>query len=226
MIRSRLRECGACKQPVTEAQVGRTVGEAIVELEPQALSEGERRVQAAHRQAVARARRLQDAEGERRSLERHQRHAHQAHVRVPGRPSHRLRFGRPDRLSHANRGHRRRLCGPNPALHPTAADGIMSGPRSAKWNRATIGRRSRSCSANTEGHWSWTGGGPELRSRHRPRSDRARYDPATDATEIVWRNVGRVRDIAQLPSGKLLIAVDAGTPKSSDRGRIVELSPR
>ena len=53
-----------------------------------------------------------------------------------------------------------------------------------------------------------------------------RYDPATDKTEIVRRNVGRVRDIAQLPSGKLLIAVDAGSPKSSDRGRIIELSPR
>jgi glucose/arabinose dehydrogenase len=52
-----------------------------------------------------------------------------------------------------------------------------------------------------------------------------RYDPATDKTEIVLRNVGRVRDIAQLPSGKLLIAVDAGSPKPSDRGRIIELSP-
>jgi aldose sugar dehydrogenase len=53
-----------------------------------------------------------------------------------------------------------------------------------------------------------------------------RYDPATDQTEIVLRNVGRVRDIAQLPSGKLLIAVDAGSPKPSDRGRIIELSSR
>jgi glucose/arabinose dehydrogenase len=53
-----------------------------------------------------------------------------------------------------------------------------------------------------------------------------RYDPATDVTEIVLRNVGRVRDIAQLPSGKLLIAVDEGSPKSQDRGRIIELTPR
>jgi glucose/arabinose dehydrogenase len=52
-----------------------------------------------------------------------------------------------------------------------------------------------------------------------------RYDLATDETEIVLRNVGRVRDIAQLPSGKLLIAVDRGSPKPSDRGRIIELSP-
>jgi glucose/arabinose dehydrogenase len=52
-----------------------------------------------------------------------------------------------------------------------------------------------------------------------------RYDPATDETQIVMRNVGRVRDIAQFPSGKLLIAVDAGSPRASDRGRIIELSP-
>ena len=52
-----------------------------------------------------------------------------------------------------------------------------------------------------------------------------RYDPATDETEVVLRNVGRIRDIAQLPSGKLLIAVDAKSPKPSDRGRIIELSP-
>ena len=53
-----------------------------------------------------------------------------------------------------------------------------------------------------------------------------RYNPATGETEIVLRNVGRVRDIAQLPSGKLLIAVDARSPKPSDRGRIIELTPR
>jgi len=53
-----------------------------------------------------------------------------------------------------------------------------------------------------------------------------RSDPVADETRVVLQNVGRVRDIAQLPSGKLLIAVDAGSPKSSDRGRIIELSPR
>jgi aldose sugar dehydrogenase len=53
-----------------------------------------------------------------------------------------------------------------------------------------------------------------------------RYDPATDVTEIVLRNVGRVRDIAQLPNGKLLIAVDAGSPRAADRGRIIVLSPQ
>ena len=52
-----------------------------------------------------------------------------------------------------------------------------------------------------------------------------RYDPATDETEIVLTNVGRVRDIAQLPSGRLLIAVDAGSPSPSDLGRIIQVQP-
>ena len=52
-----------------------------------------------------------------------------------------------------------------------------------------------------------------------------RYDPATDETEIVLTSVGRVRDVAQLPSGKLLISVDAGSPTPSKSGRIIQLSP-
>ncbi len=52
-----------------------------------------------------------------------------------------------------------------------------------------------------------------------------RYDPTTDETEIVLERVGRVRDIAQLPSGTLLISVDAGSPNPADRGRIIQLSP-
>ncbi|MEJ2312596.1 MAG: PQQ-dependent sugar dehydrogenase [Gemmatimonadales bacterium] len=52
-----------------------------------------------------------------------------------------------------------------------------------------------------------------------------RYDPATDETEIVVAGVGRVRDVAQLPSGKLLISVDAGSPNASNSGRIIQLPP-
>ena len=52
-----------------------------------------------------------------------------------------------------------------------------------------------------------------------------RYDPSTDVTQIVFSKVGRVRDIARMPSGKLLIAVDRGSPKSADQGRIIEISP-
>jgi glucose/arabinose dehydrogenase len=52
-----------------------------------------------------------------------------------------------------------------------------------------------------------------------------RYDPATDETEIVLARVGRVRDVAQLPGGRLLISVDAGSPNPPDPGRIIRLSP-
>ncbi len=52
-----------------------------------------------------------------------------------------------------------------------------------------------------------------------------RYDPATDETEIVVARIGRVRDVAQLPSGKLLISVDAGSPNASSSGRIIQLPP-
>ena len=51
-----------------------------------------------------------------------------------------------------------------------------------------------------------------------------RYDPASDETEIVLESVGRVRDVVQLPSGNLLISVDAGSPNVSDTGRIIQLS--
>jgi aldose sugar dehydrogenase len=52
-----------------------------------------------------------------------------------------------------------------------------------------------------------------------------RYDPSTDVTQIVFAKVGRVRDVARMPSGKLLIAIDRGSPMSADRGRIIEISP-
>lgn len=53
------------------------------------------------------------------------------------------------------------------------------------------------------------------------RNELLRYDPVTDETEVVLERVGRVRDIAQLPSGGLLIAVDAGSPGASHTGRII-----
>jgi glucose/arabinose dehydrogenase len=52
-----------------------------------------------------------------------------------------------------------------------------------------------------------------------------RFDPATGETEIVLADVGRVRDVAQLPSGSLLISVDPKSPDPSDSGRIIKLSP-
>ncbi len=57
------------------------------------------------------------------------------------------------------------------------------------------------------------------------RQDLIRYDPITDETETVLDRVGRVRSIASLPGGQLLISVDAGSPNARDRGRILRLSP-
>ena len=57
------------------------------------------------------------------------------------------------------------------------------------------------------------------------RHDLLRYDPLTDETEVVLAGVGRVRDIARLPGGDFLIAVDAGSPSASLTGRIIRLSP-
>lgn len=53
-----------------------------------------------------------------------------------------------------------------------------------------------------------------------------RYNPKTDQTEIVVPNVGRVRDIAQLPSGDLLILLDKSSPSLWSKGRLVKLSPK
>ena len=52
------------------------------------------------------------------------------------------------------------------------------------------------------------------------------YDIDTDQTLILLNNVGRVRDVVELPSGRLLILLDAGSPNASDTGRVVKLTPR
>ena len=70
---------------------------------------------------------------------------------------------------------------------------------------------------------SWNGS--VLMGALRPQ-DLLRYNLDTDETEIVLTNVGRVRDVAQLPSGNLLILVDAGSPNDADEGRIIKLTPR
>ena len=50
-----------------------------------------------------------------------------------------------------------------------------------------------------------------------------RYDPETDKTENVMPDIGRIRDIAQLPSGNLVILIDHHSPNSKDKGRVVKL---
>ncbi len=52
------------------------------------------------------------------------------------------------------------------------------------------------------------------------------YNLQTGKTEIVLENIGRVRDIAQLSNGNLIVLVDAGSPNSSDKGRIMEIWPK
>ena len=52
-----------------------------------------------------------------------------------------------------------------------------------------------------------------------------RYDPATDLTEVVLPKVGRVRDVAQLPSGNLVALIEQSSPGLQDKGRLVKLSP-
>ncbi len=51
------------------------------------------------------------------------------------------------------------------------------------------------------------------------------YKESTDQTSILASNLGRIRDIAQLPSGDLLILIDLGSPSPSDEGRVLKLSP-
>jgi len=51
-----------------------------------------------------------------------------------------------------------------------------------------------------------------------------RYDLDTDETEIVLPNAGRVRDVAQLPGGDLVILIDQNSPELSSKGRVVKLT--
>ena len=52
------------------------------------------------------------------------------------------------------------------------------------------------------------------------------YNPATDQTEIVMPKAGRVRDVAQLPSGNLIILIEKSSPRWWNKGRVVKLVPK
>ncbi len=52
------------------------------------------------------------------------------------------------------------------------------------------------------------------------------YDVDTDSTDIVLSQIGRVRDVAQLPSGHLVILIDQHSPGWRDKGRVVKLIPK
>ncbi len=52
------------------------------------------------------------------------------------------------------------------------------------------------------------------------------YSPESGRTSILLDRIGRVRDVAQLPSGGLLILLDYRSPKLEDSGRIVKITPK
>jgi glucose/arabinose dehydrogenase len=52
------------------------------------------------------------------------------------------------------------------------------------------------------------------------------YHQDTDETEIVLHKAGRVRDVAQLPSGNLVVLIEKSSPGWLDKGRLVKLTPR
>lgn len=49
------------------------------------------------------------------------------------------------------------------------------------------------------------------------------YDQSTGRTKKLWAGIGRVRDIAELPSGNLVILLDKGSPKDANVGRVLKL---
>ncbi len=53
-----------------------------------------------------------------------------------------------------------------------------------------------------------------------------RYNSDVDETEIVLPEAGRIRDVAQLPSGNLVILIDQHTPTWWHKGRVVKLVPK
>ena len=50
------------------------------------------------------------------------------------------------------------------------------------------------------------------------------YNPDTDETKIIVHKIGRVRDLAQLPSGDLVVLIDHKSPGLFSKGRVVKLS--
>ncbi len=52
------------------------------------------------------------------------------------------------------------------------------------------------------------------------------YDPDTNETKILLPKIGRVRDVAQLPSGNLVLLIDEKSPSIWSKGRVVKLVPK
>ncbi len=52
------------------------------------------------------------------------------------------------------------------------------------------------------------------------------FDPDTGETKILLSKIGRVRDVAKLPSGDLVVLIDHKSPGLFSKGRVVKLSPK
>ena len=52
------------------------------------------------------------------------------------------------------------------------------------------------------------------------------YHPDTDETKVLIPKVGRIRDIAQLPSGDLVVLIEKSSPAWLDKGRVVRIKPK
>lgn len=52
------------------------------------------------------------------------------------------------------------------------------------------------------------------------------YNPDSGQTSVLLEGIGRVRDVVQLPSGSLLILIDAQSPGFLDSGRIIKITPK
>ena len=50
------------------------------------------------------------------------------------------------------------------------------------------------------------------------------YDPISERTEVEIDKIGRLRDIAELPSGDVLVLIDRRSPDAGDTGRVVKIS--
>ncbi len=53
-----------------------------------------------------------------------------------------------------------------------------------------------------------------------------KYDLVSSQSERLWEGIGRVRDIAELPGGDLVILIDKGSPIGENEGRLVKLTPQ
>ena len=50
------------------------------------------------------------------------------------------------------------------------------------------------------------------------------YNPEDATTKILWEGIGRIWDIAKLPSGDLLVVIDKNSLSEGYEGRLIKLA--